>query len=391
MSAVTATAGRRRPLPFWIMIGLILLLGLGAAGGGAAGVVATATRHPSQAQISAAGQREFAVQWQRLSAGRIFPSSVSYLDSFGGRTTATLVGIAPQAPCGSTVDAAAAPVLAASGCVTVLRATYTDASQTAVATIGIAVLRSPGDALRAQSTFVAGGRGGLLALGFPGTVASLFTGSARETYAAKTTAGRYLFLYAAGYTDGRRTTLQVNSDGGYTGETVTTDLGNGVVSQLSAEFQAPAQTLRGQKRAVLARAPAAPRRTPRYSSLRSRSRSFMLASIFTRPATQARAMFIGDSASDTTSSLFAVSRMSAGGSPGPISRTGASPEPSLVPNVTPRSGIVTLIVWLPKYASRSAGFSSDSLLASFCSASRHSSADFMCASFLNGRYRSRGG
>ena len=176
------------------MIGLILLLGLGAAAVGAAGVVATAT----------------------------------------------LVGIAPQAPCGSTVDAAGAPVLAAAGCVTVLRATYTDASQTAAATIGIAVLRSPGDAVRAQSTFVAG-RGGLLALGFPGTVASLFTGSARETYAGKITAGRYLFLYAAGYTDGRQTTLQVNSDGGYTGETVTTDLGNGVVSQLSAEFQAPAR------------------------------------------------------------------------------------------------------------------------------------------------------
>ncbi|MGH3215945.1 MAG: S8 family serine peptidase [Trebonia sp.] len=134
-----------------------------------------------------------------------------------------------------------------------------------------------------------------------------------------------------------------------------------------------------------------PLRAFRYSSLRSRNRSFMLASIFTRPATQARAMFIGDSASDTTSSLFAVSRMSAGGSPGPISRTGASPASSPVPNVTPRSGIVTLIVWLPKYASRSAWLSSDSLLASFCSASRHCSAEFMCASFLNGRYRSRGG
>ena len=43
----------------------------------------------------------------------------------------------------------------------------------------------------------------------------------------------------------------------------------------------------------------------------------MLASIFTRPPIQARAMFIGDWASDTTSSLSAVSRMSAGGSPGP--------------------------------------------------------------------------
>ena len=58
-----------------------------------------------------------------------------------------------------------------------------------MATIGIAVLRSPGDASQSAEHLVAGGRGGL-ALSFPGTVASLFTGSARETYAAKTTAGR---------------------------------------------------------------------------------------------------------------------------------------------------------------------------------------------------------
>lgn len=239
MTAVAATPGRR-PRTFWIMTGLILLLGLGAAGAGAARVVATVTRHPSQAQITAAGQREFAVLWQRLSAGQIFPSSVSYLNAFGAKTTATLVGIAPQAPCGSAVDSAAAPVLAAAGCVTVLRATYTDASRTAVATIGIAVLRSPGDALIAMSTFTAGGHGGLLALGFPSTVASLFSGSARETYAAKTTAGRYLFLYAAGYADGRHTTLSGSTDD-YTGETVTTDLGSGLVSRLSAAFQAPAR------------------------------------------------------------------------------------------------------------------------------------------------------
>jgi len=56
----------------------------------------------------------------------------------------------------------------------------------------------------------------------------------------------------------------------------------------------------------------------------------MLASIFTLPATQARAMFIGDSASCRTSSLFAVSRMSAGGSPGATSRTGSFPLSSLV-------------------------------------------------------------
>ena len=100
-----------------------------------------ASRHPTRAQINAAGQREFAVLWQRLPAGRIFPASVGYVNSLGADTTATLVGIAPQARCAAAVDARAAAVLAA-GCLTVLRATYTDASRTALATIGIAVMRS---------------------------------------------------------------------------------------------------------------------------------------------------------------------------------------------------------------------------------------------------------
>ncbi|MFZ0082072.1 MAG: hypothetical protein WAL13_23465, partial [Trebonia sp.] len=60
------------------MIGL-LALGLAAAATGAAGLGVAADRHPTQAQITAAGQREQAVLWERLSAGQIFPSSVSYL------------------------------------------------------------------------------------------------------------------------------------------------------------------------------------------------------------------------------------------------------------------------------------------------------------------------
>src|SRR6202034_4656586 len=52
--------------------------------------------------------------------------------------------------------------------------------------------------------------------------------------------------------------------------------------------------------------------------------------------------------------------------------------------------MVTLIVRSPKYCSRSAGLRSASLPASFCSASRASSAVVMCASIRNVRYRSRG-
>ena len=106
----------RRNRSFWLIISLLLLLGLGAAGAGAAGLVTVAGRHPSQAQITAAGQREFAVLWQRLGAGQIFPPSVSYLSTPGAETKATLVGIAPQAPCGTAVDAKAAAALEAAGC-----------------------------------------------------------------------------------------------------------------------------------------------------------------------------------------------------------------------------------------------------------------------------------
>jgi hypothetical protein len=221
------------------MISLLVLLALGAAGGGAAGFVKAAHRHPSQAQITAAGKREQAVLWERLSAGQIFPASVSYPNTLGADTKATLVGIAPQAPCRSAVDAKAAPVLAAAGCVTMLRATYADASGTALATIGIAVMRSPAAAASAMGKLRVSG-GGLLPLSFPGTVANAFSGKARETHAVQDFVGPYVFLYAAGYADGRSTTLSSSAGGGSLGETVTADLGVNVVTSLVQAFQVPA-------------------------------------------------------------------------------------------------------------------------------------------------------
>lgn len=230
----------RRPRTFGIIIVLIFITGLGAAGGGAALLVAMASRHPTQAQISAAGQREFTILWQRLPAGKIFPASVGYVNSLGAETTATLVGIAPQAPCAAAVDARAAAVLAAAGCLTMLRATYTDASRTALATIGIAVMHSADGADTVLRTLAAGGHGGLLPVSFPGTVASLFTGKARETASAQSAAGPYLFLYAAGYADGRSTRLGTRIGASYLDETLTTDLGRELVADLATPFRQPA-------------------------------------------------------------------------------------------------------------------------------------------------------
>jgi crotonobetainyl-CoA:carnitine CoA-transferase CaiB-like acyl-CoA transferase len=76
----------------------------------------------------------------------------------------------------------------------------------------------------------------------------------------------------------------------------------------------------------------------RYKRRRSASRSRMLAWILTRPAIHMRAMLAGVAASETTSSLFPASLMSAGGSSGAASLTGSAPSSViLVTSVTPRS------------------------------------------------------
>jgi len=122
----------------------------------------------------------------------------------------------------------------------------------------------------------------------------------------------------------------------------------------------------------------------RYKRRRSASRSRMLAWTLTRPAIHMRAMLAGVAASETTSSLFAVSLMSAGGSSGAASLTGSAPvSVILVTNVTSRSVTWQLNVRLLKKLDRSCSGISPSRLVRACSASRHSSAVAMRASLLS--------
>ena len=124
-------------------------------------------------------------------------------------------------------------------------------------------------------------------------------------------------------------------------------------------------------------------KTAPYKRRRRASRSRMLAWILTRPAIHMRAMLAGVAASDTTSSLLAVSRMSAGGS-STTSLTGSAPcSVILVMNVMPRSVTWQLNERLLKKLDRSCGFISASRPVRVCSASRHSSAVAMLASLLS--------
>jgi hypothetical protein len=151
-------------------------------------------------------------RWRAWPVGRIFPDSISGTSPSGAGTSYRLTGVAPEAPCERALHPAAARALASLGCLTTLRATYADSTETFVATAGIAVLS---DAATVAASPVAR-RLGLLRGGhlqgrppsvrparLPGGVAEEF--GERQYIAGALTAGydRYVVLTAAGYADGR--------------------------------------------------------------------------------------------------------------------------------------------------------------------------------------------
>jgi hypothetical protein len=162
-------------------------------------------------------------RWQQIPAGRIFPASVSYqlpakalLDVAPLQLNAFRVSIAPQeSDCAQAVTSAAAgAVLHKSGCQAVLRATYVDATRSFVMTVGVAVLPNAASAASADSRLTlsrlasarqAAGAGLLPA----GVLVLRYRGAAGRAYdynrqvSASFTAGPYVVMYAAGYSDNR--------------------------------------------------------------------------------------------------------------------------------------------------------------------------------------------
>jgi hypothetical protein len=214
------------------VLALLVVLGLAGAGGGGAALAHELTRGPTKAEMAAAVQQEIAGRWRRLSAGQIFLPTLSYSSDYGERLTASLVGIAPRAGCAAALDPAMASALGRLGCVTVLRATYLDASGTLAATVGIVVMRS---AAAASTAAVAPdgvpgsppANAGVRTFSLPGTVADLFGNPQRAVFSTVTSVGPYVFLYASGYTDGRVIGSAASSP-------ALADLGSGLVLDLEA-------------------------------------------------------------------------------------------------------------------------------------------------------------
>ena len=196
---------------------------------GLAGFVISATGMATQLlprRFSAVQQQqienwEIAGRWQQLTAGQIFPASVSYQlaarvlqDATPLNLRALRVAIAPQSGCGPGVTtAAAASVLRRDGCKAVLRATYVDATRSYVLTVGVAVLPSAAAAAKAYQSLAQprltaanqseAGRlaAGILVVRYHGAAAAMF-GYSRQI-SASYAKGPYLVMYAAGYADSR--------------------------------------------------------------------------------------------------------------------------------------------------------------------------------------------
>jgi hypothetical protein len=179
-------------------------------------------------QFSAGQQRQIEAwevmrRWQTMPVGQIFPASVSYQlsaqvlqDAAPLDLDALRVSIAPQeSDCAKAVTTSAVGVvLRRNGCEAVLRATYVDATRSYVMTVGVAVLPTEAAAASATGSLSqarlaavrdAVGVGRLSA----GVEVVRFRGAAARMYdynrqiSASFTAGPYVVMYAAGYSDSR--------------------------------------------------------------------------------------------------------------------------------------------------------------------------------------------
>jgi hypothetical protein len=193
---------------------------------------------------------EYGKRWHDLTAGVIFPASVSYSapdaldDDPSLSLAAQRVGIAQQATCTSAADPAAAALLDRDGCSAMLRATYVDETDSFVVTVGVAVLSTPAKAQTAAEAVASAGKSAGLgptvrAVSFTGTPAGEFTDDQRQLSGA-VARGTYAVLYTVGYADSRPKE-NVRQDNYTTAEmtSVAAGVADKVLSMLAAPVASP--------------------------------------------------------------------------------------------------------------------------------------------------------
>nr|WP_316248223.1 hypothetical protein [Streptomyces sp. TRM49041] len=186
-----------------------LVLGLGLVGGAAAGTWFLSGPDAAPARTA---YTEAATLWHSTPVDTLFPRSLQGAGAGpgGADRTWTRIAVAPDAPCATSLHPRLAATLAPTGCVRVLRATYTDATSSSVTTVGMVFMDTDVSGMTALHTrFTDGGLDKSTelippTLAAPGTVAAGFGNAQRASWHIDVLTEIPVVVYAvSGFADGR--------------------------------------------------------------------------------------------------------------------------------------------------------------------------------------------
>jgi hypothetical protein len=217
-------AGRRRLGVARLLVVLVVAaVGVASIAAAFAGLSLTVSRGESLVRQSGTTeqQQRFAfdrLAWQALAVDDIFPlvyRTTTAAPLEGVERQFTRIGVAPRTDCHEAFEPALLRLLGPVPCGPVLRADYTDASSTLVATLGIAFLGTSIAGQRTANAATEGPRDDLRphAVAFPGTSADAFGDPQRLASRALAAADAPLLTFAVvGFSDGRPASVDAGSN-----------------------------------------------------------------------------------------------------------------------------------------------------------------------------------
>ncbi|MGW7367191.1 hypothetical protein ACWGI8_28120 [Streptomyces sp. NPDC054841] len=190
-----------------------VVLGLGLIGGAVTGSWLTGDSSASPAART--GYADTRTLWHSAPVDSLFPRTLKGdgAGPGGADRVWTRTAVAPDGPCAGALDPLLSKTLRAVGCLRVLRATYTDATASAVTTVGMVFTEADRSLMAALRTrFADAGldeRADLMPRTYavPGTVAAGFGNGQRASWTVSVLTDAPVVVYAvSGFADGRTVT-----------------------------------------------------------------------------------------------------------------------------------------------------------------------------------------
>ncbi|MHB9754861.1 hypothetical protein ACYBSK_10835 [Streptomyces sp. BYX5S] len=187
-----------------------LVLGLGLIGGATTGTLLTGDANGTPSVQTA--YREAGQLWHGVPVDQLFPRTLKGEGAGPGRAdrTWTRIAVAPDSTCAHAFDPLLHKALRSAGCLRLLRATYTDATQSSVTTVGLMFTKADAQATQAlRSRFMEQGlerRDDLMPRPYAakGTLAEGFGDRQRASWTINILTDAPVVVYAvSGFADGR--------------------------------------------------------------------------------------------------------------------------------------------------------------------------------------------